>query len=487
MNITTIQQEDWHKKNAILILAFGLACGIGVMVQLIIRNNTAIILSVSIPLIASLITYVYSRYQTKMARIFPYVLITLAFIVTISTITFSQANLGTIALVYFVLIISSIHGKMTVMIYGYLLSLSALLYNNMVFVEPALVEVSGFNLVFVHTLASLALILVVRQSQVVFRQVEEVVALSKAKEQAEGAAQKLNEAVTAITHNLHQIRLHTETSNASQQEMLVAVQEVSEGSHQQEQHITEIADLTTGTNQAIHTMTEQLGDVVQSANDAEHQATQGANQMAQMQESMQRSQQMFEDIHQAFGGLTNKIQETNHLAESIRAITEQTNLLSLNASIEAARAGEAGKGFAVVANEIRNLATMTDQTLLQINENLAEVNAYNELTVKKIAQGHHQMTAQTTIATATNEAFLVLFDQMQKLQQFSLQSLEDAKKIARNSVDVEERTAEFAALIEESTAATDELSATLVQLAEKQQEIEHYIHSTYENARAIQA
>ena len=151
------------------------------------------------------------------------------------------------------------------------------------------------------------------------------------------------------------------------------------------------------------------------------------NSLRETDEKMGENRQEIEEAMKELNSLT----RINDMVAQIIDITNQTNLLSLNASIEAARAGEAGRGFAVVAEEIGNLASNSSEAAAQIQNICAETNSY----IERI-QGCFQ-----NIVTFMTED---VGKQLQALSSYANESNDSVESVQRIMTEIQEAAQIFA-------------------------------------------
>jgi len=135
----------------------------------------------------------------------------------------------------------------------------------------------------------------------------------------------------------------------------------------------EVAALSNQLNEQSNTSIVESKNGVKLSVDVEEKSKECDRFASEVKENMTRINETMENSIGRINSLRTKSETIIGIVATIQQIASQTNLLALNASIEAARAGEAGRGFAVVADEIRKLAESSNQSAIEINENISDI------------------------------------------------------------------------------------------------------------------
>ncbi|MEE1132863.1 MAG: methyl-accepting chemotaxis protein [Caryophanon sp.] len=484
MDLQQLLQEDLERKNRLITIIIVIAATLGLVVNLLLKSHPAVIATLVLIDVIIVAMFFAQRKWTGLSAILPFIGVFLISCIAIATLVFDEAKVGLIGIAFLALIVSVVHMRMPVFVFGYVLTLGVLIAIDMQ--GQGTLVASYLNIYSVHILSSVTLFSLIRFTQQMQKEANQLMleTVERAK-YGEQQRELLQEVVETMTANLQKIMQLNDASHGAQQHMTDAANDVMTGADEQQQQILGVVETTDATKHSVEGMMFTLQHVVEQATTAAEEATVGATSMQQMKEEIETFHLFFTELKSTFDELTMKITETNALANAIRDITTQTNLLSLNASIEAARAGEFGKGFAVVAEEIRKLANVTDETLVRIDDNLADVNRYNEAALQKIDNGVQTITVQVDRATATNATFEQLYTVMHSLQDVVKRLTNEAVQIDTNSTSVVQKANRVKEILHSSDTLMLRFSDAIGLLVQNQQTSSAAVEETFEQTKRL--
>jgi len=201
---------------------------------------------------------------------------------------------------------------------------------------------------------------------------------------------------------------------------------------------------------AINEMSASAGEVAEiatttanSSNEAKEGVESGSNNVQKSAHSIRTLSEQLSHTRQLMTELAQDSENIIQIVEVIQGISEQTNLLALNAAIEAARAGEAGRGFAVVADEVRSLASKTQDSTQEIQSLIDQLQRRSSSALKAMEQGDEQ----------SNECLSLADDASANLLQ-----------VVNSITEIDNMTTQMASVVEEQRAVTEDITRSIIHI-----------------------
>jgi methyl-accepting chemotaxis protein len=285
-------------------------------------------------------------------------------------------------------------------------------------------------------------------------------------------AKNCNKLILSLKELIRGINVRAEQLAAASEQTSTVTTQTTKSIQDQKAQIGLVATATTEMHSTSQMVSQNAEDTLLEIRNADQESNKVRDISLENKATIEVLARDVEDAAQVIHKLHQDSASIGSILDVIRGIADQTNLLALNAAIEAARAGEQGRGFAVVADEVRTLASRTQESTQEINAMIEVLQEGAEKAVSVMDQGKQQTAKcveQTELAT---QALDIISEAVKRAHDVSSQIEQSAREQNLVSQDISEKLETIVGIAEETTVGaqqTSESSEEVARLAEELQ------------------
>ena len=301
-----------------------------------------------------------------------------------------------------------------------------------------------------------------------------------------GLIEQIQASGQKVATSVHDLSVSTEQTKHSIHQISAMIEEVASGAEVQVQSVEESKQVIDEMVNGIQSITDSVGVVSESSQLSAKQAEMGNEAIQKAVQQMGTIKASVGDTAVVVRELEKRSRNIGDIVNTITGITEQTNLLALNATIEAARAGEHGRGFAVVADEVRKLAEQTGESARQITMLISEIQADTNRAVESMNKGTHEVELGMKIIEDAGAAFRKILVAVQQVASQSQAVSAVTDGLSASSEQVAASVEEMARIAQDSSANTQGVAATTQEQLAYIEEISTAVNALNQMANDLQ-